>query len=112
MTTLTVAPGNPRDFQEGDLSVLADRLRAEGYDVQIELRESRGHGVTWWEVVHVAADQVIEAMPALVAVIAAWQEERKNRNNKRPQVTIIYGPDGEKLQEVELKPSKDDNEDA
>lgn len=106
MQKVTVTAANPLDMRAEDRQRLVEILEGEGFEVSSEPRpEQRGYGVTWWEVTGVVLEHVDDvAIPILVVLIEKWHESRRSKNRGRPQMTTIYGPDGEVLKEVKTEP--------
>ena len=99
-------PGNPNDFRDGGLDELRHALEEQGFVVLNEFRESRGYGVTWWEVVYLTIGAV-GSLGGIVESVLGWQERRRKRQEEegktRPQIVIIHGPNGEELKRVETE---------
>ena len=104
MGKVIITPANPLDIRAEDLQPLFEILETEGFEVSTEPGvEQRGYGVTWWEVTNAVLDHIDE-VAVLVTAIKQWHESRRVTNRGRPQITTIYGPNGEVLQEVKTEP--------
>jgi hypothetical protein len=92
---------NPFDLSPDKLDGLAADLRAEGFEVEIDLgfgRAPKGFGVTFYEVLSVLllvgtaianTEGILQAKDRLLRVIKGWQDKRF-----RPQHATIYDDNG------------------
>ncbi len=119
---IIVQPQNPRSLDLEEIGPLLERFEQIDPDIDIRVsgeNESKGYGVTWWEVLHiwlpasspfvVAAGKVTwdkiqdKLADGVINGVTDWIKERHKKPNKakRPVSTYIYGPKGEVLKEVE-----------
>lgn len=112
MTThrILVRTGNPLVLPPEELEDLADAIRQldTSYDVQTDIIEQKGYGVTWWEVINVILpwDVIISgATGAVITEFIHWARERfkKEQGTKRPKYVGILGPDGKVIRSVVLE---------
>jgi hypothetical protein len=114
--TILVAPAAPRQFDHDDFErlvlVLVERTEIMADAIQIRVGYLYGNGVTDWTVVNFVLDETGRA--AIQAVIESiiswgreWWQKRKDSPDAKPIKAVLYGPDGEILREVEVKPNDD-----
>ena len=109
---------------QAELRGLADKLREEGFDVEVApldgpfhaiLEESATHELI--EVLNVVLDQteahaIDAAIGAVSAVVADWARSRfrfRNKDGERA-TAVIWGPDGRPLRRVPLPDPEDEAE--
>jgi hypothetical protein len=110
--TIVLEPGNAWEIPEVELRALAEDVAGGGDELEVDLsyEQSEGAGVTLVEVLHVflpSADFIKDsAYTFLISALGRHMRRRRDKphNSQREQVAIIYGPDGEPLREVRLKP--------
>lgn len=110
MTAIVIIPdGTAYSFDPGAYDSLSDALHAGGFDVRIEPRpEQRGGihqagadvGVHLLGLVEQASVDVIAGL--LVAHLSKRRRERRERQQDRTRVAVIYGPDDQPLRTVRL----------
>ncbi len=117
MATVTLRPGNTRDFEEHELEQLAAAIRDEaGVDVELEDREQRGYAVTWWEVMNFLLTETAgHVVDAVLAAAILWAKQRLSRKKQedpdrrpRPMWVTVYGPDNEVLKSVKVTLPEDE----
>jgi len=80
-------------------------------DVQVDITERTGYGVTWFKVLHIALEgsifvgkaATVAAAKKIAEAVIDWARAQFNKS-KRPVSISIYGPDGEVLKLVVVKP--------
>lgn len=106
---IVIQPGNPLDLKAKQLSPLFKAIQKSDPECEVEysVKEQRGFGVTWWEVLYVWVPWgVISSAIAkkIVEVLADWAHRRikGERKGSRPRSVTIYGPDGKVLKKIEV----------
>lgn len=113
---IVLEPGNPQDFTEEELQALAENIRDQmpGITPRIVVREERGYGVTWAEVIHiysmakdVAANLAFWSgvlAPVVLWARARWKKDRElhPEATPRPRIVTLYGPDGTPLKQIRV----------
>jgi hypothetical protein len=115
-----------KDVPAEELEEIAQVIRDLnlGCDVQINVTERPGYGVTWYRVAHIALSAGLftaagralasEAGKRIAGAVIDWARQkfiRKQSVRPRPISVTIYGPNGEVLKSVVVKKATDDVED-
>jgi hypothetical protein len=111
MADVQVQGANPLDMRPEKLQGLVTELEAAGLSAEVTERDKPpggARGVTWVEVVGVSISSVTLLAKAVAATMR-WHKKRvEQKETTRPQMTTIYGPDGEELKKVETPAPKKD----
>jgi len=121
---IVVHSASPHDITPEETEEIAQLLRGlnSGFEVQAEVHERTGKGITWFEVLRIglyggafAAGKALmdETAKKIAGVVIEWARDRfRNRKalSKRPVYVKIYGPDGT-VQSVVVKNATDEPED-
>jgi len=109
-----VVPGNPFDTTVESLDPLLAQLRQEGSTAEVRVREERGYGVTFIEVVllyvaYKAMDKVVDrALDRTVdkaeSAGTRWWAKRRLERRNRPATVLICDEDGNVLRSLECRP--------
>jgi hypothetical protein len=102
-----------KDVSAEEMEEIAQAIRGLNLDcdVRVDITERTGHGVTWFKVLHIALEGSEFAGTAaagvaakkIVEVVIDWASARFTKS-KRPVSVSIYGPDGEVVKSVVVKP--------
>jgi hypothetical protein len=112
---IVLEPGNPHDFSQVELSELANQLTdLHGFPTRVGIREERGYGVTFHEVMHVWVD-VVEATAGTGATAVLlksivdwarrrWKKDKADHPNShpRPRSVILYDAKGHPIKIVRI----------
>lgn len=110
--TISVRPGNPYDFSEEELQDLAHRLEgASSQQVEIEVREERGYGVAWEEVIRIVIEHgdALAIWGRISPEVVSWlrgrwkRDEAEEEGPSRTRTAVIYGPDEKPLKTVKIE---------
>ncbi len=126
MDQIIIEPGNPNDFRNGELEEVAHLIEAiKPGPIRIAIKEQRGYGVTWWEVIYIwlppalltagayvgkkAVDKIVDA---LADEFIKWAKRKFNKEGEspRPKYISILGPDGRPLKSILVQKSKESSE--
>jgi hypothetical protein len=109
---ILIEPGNPFDFDRGDLEELAAILgQIAETPTRVVMREERGYGVTAGEVLHVwlPEAETVADVAMLLGRLVDWARERLRREHEghpgepaRSHYVDILGPDGKAISRVEI----------
>jgi hypothetical protein len=119
--SILVAPSAPREFDHDDFErlvlLLVEETGIMADAVQIRVGYLYGNGATDWTVVNFILDEsgraaIQEVVRSIISWGRQWWKKRKNSNSDaKPIKAILYGPDGEVLREVEVRPDSDESDD-
>jgi hypothetical protein len=102
-----------KDVPAVEMEEIAQAIRGLNLDcdVQVDITERAGYGVTWFKVLHIALEGGIFTGTAVASAAAKKIAEavidwagKQFTKSKRPVSVSIYGPDGEVLKSVVVKP--------
>ncbi len=113
---VTISPGNPHDFSEGELEKLAQEIQQQTDDVTatVSIPLERGYGVTLHEVINLTVEvgKDIVALRVAYAVLQSivlwarkrWQQDRQNRpdSKPRPRTITLWDGTGKAVKSVEI----------
>jgi hypothetical protein len=123
MTQVILVPLNPLDIRPEDLEPLAEDIRRDDLTVDVRVREQRGYGVTYWEVLEIiiyreilvrtydiALDKAVTAaIDKIIKKVKVWyKRRRKQKNNKRPLSLTLREEEGGELRHVEMLAPEDE----
>jgi hypothetical protein len=102
-----------KDVPAEEMEEIAQAIRGLHLDcdVRVDITERTGYGVTWFKVLHIVLEGSIFAATAAAGAAAKkiaeavidWASAQFTKSN-RPVSVSIYGPDGDVLKSVVVKP--------
>ena len=112
-----VVPGNPFDTTIESLDPLLAELRQDGGTAEVRVREERGYGVTFIEVVllyvaYKAMDKVVDraldrTLDKAESAGTQWWAKRRLEGRNRPATLLICDEGGNVLRSLEYRPEGD-----
>ncbi len=113
MSLNTVIIRSKKDVPAEEMEEIAQAIRGldTDCDVRVDITERTGYGVTWFKVLHIALEGSKYAGTAaagaaakkIAEAVIVWARGQFTKS-KRPVSVSIYGPDGEVLKSVVVKP--------
>lgn len=113
MSLNTVIIRARKDVPAAEMEEIAQAIRGldPDCDVQVDITERAGHGVTWFKILHIALEgskyvgtaAAGAAAKKIAEAVIDWARAQFTKS-KRPVLVSIYGPDEEVVKSVVVKP--------